>query len=373
MSSLFGMVVNQPQVPGHFPSVPFTGLRIWDTETTWKDIETAPGVFEWGALDAVLAAAAGKEVLYTFGKVPAWASGTTNPAAPPKDISTGNTAWKYFVANLVLHSLESGNAKIAAYEVWNEPNLSQYWTGTEAQLVQMAKDAVTIIRDLHAAFEVPVTIVGPACDGGGLVKQWQLEYYLLGGPADVLNFHGYLDDYKTIPSSLAGLLKDIAIKKSQKTLPNLPVWFTEGSWGEMSNYAAPLTADAQVAYLAQMYLQMWLAGVERFYWYAWDSTSGWGQLWTTAGPTPAGVAYGVLAGWLNGSLITAPAAVNANGTWTAPLALLSGATAQIVWNPNAIHSLSIKALTYATLDGKTATVKNGSVTVSAKPILLLFV
>lgn len=366
----FGLVVNNPVA--HLPSVPFSNLRLWDTLCTFADINTALGVLNFTLLDTQLAAARmnGKTVLYTFGKVPAWAGGGAKNNMPPSDIDSGNMMWKYFVASLVLHSLVSP-APIAAYEVWNEPNLQQYWAGTPTQLIQMANDATAIIKGLHAAFKEPVTIVGPACDGGGLVKTWLTDYYKLGGPGDVLNFHGYLDDYKPIPSSLNGLLNDINAKKANGLLPKQPVWFTEGSWGEMSNYATPLTPDQQTVYLAQMYVTMFSAGVDLFDWYAWDNTSGWGQLWTAAGPTMAGIAYGVLAGWLSGALLTQPATANANGTMSLGMAMPKGIPAQIVWHPTQTHSLATSAISYSSLDGKTFPVQKGSVTVGPKPILLI--
>lgn len=366
----FGLVVNNPVA--HLPSVPFSNLRLWDTQVKWEDIHLGVSTFNWPVLDAQLAAAAkaGKSVLYTFGKIPAWAGGGAKNNMPPSDIDSGNMTWKYFVASLVLHSLIS-SAPIQAYEVWNEPNLSQYWGGTQAQLMQMANDAANIIRDMHKDFGVPVKIVGPACDGGGLVKTWLTDYYTMGGPGDVLNFHGYLDDYKPIPSSLNGLLNDINAKKANGLLPKQPIWFTEGSWGEMSNYATPLTPDQQTVYLAQMYVTMFSAGVDLFDWYAWDNTSGWGQLWTAAGPTMAGIAYGVLAGWLSGALLTQPATANANGTMSLGMAMPKGIPAQIVWHPTQTHSLATSAISYSSLDGKTFPVQNGSVTVGPKPILLI--
>lgn len=364
----FGLIVNNPVA--HMPSVPFTSLRLWDTGVTWEDLNPTPGPFNWIQLDAQLMGAHEKKVLYTFGKVPQWAGGGIKGAMVPSDFGDGNMVWKYFVASVVLHSLVSGHP-IAAYEVWNEPNLSQYWAGTQEQLIQMAKDATMIIKDLHKDFGVPVTIVGPACDGGGLVKGWMTDYYKLGGPGDILNFHGYLDDYKVIPSSLNGLLADIAAKKAANLLPEQEIWFTEGSWGEMANYDTPLTPDQQVAYLAQMYLTMFSAGVAQFNWYAWDNTSGWGQLWTPAGPTMAGIAYGTLAGWLSGALSTGTISSNANGTLTAPLAMSNGVPAKLAWHPTQTHSLATAAISYSSLDGKTFPVKNGSVTVSSKPILLI--
>lgn len=376
-ADLFGMVVNQPAAAGHFPSVPFSWLRLWDTVATWADIHTSPQTFNWSALDAQLAvaAAAGKKVLYTFGKVPPWnkASAADNL---PLDLATGNLAFKRFAAELVLHSRESKVGKIAAYEIWNEPDLKQYWTGSPLALMTLAHDAYAIIR----ALDPDAIVAGPSGSGGYGVKAFIQQYYGCAqpgaAPQDVFAYHAYLGDGERVPKHLPDLLKNIAATKAMFGLSQQPTWFTEGGWGVAGSYSPPLTSDEQVAYLAQLYLGMWLAGVERFFWYAWDNTApagAWGTLWNAPGANPAGVAYGVLYNWLAGSVITAAATQNANGTWTAPLALASGAIAQIVWNPTAVHSLSTNAMTYSTLDGKTYPAKNGSVTVGPKPILLLFV
>lgn len=382
-NALFGMVVNNLQNAANFPAVPFNGLRLWDTGVTWPLIETAPGVFNWKNLDAQLAVAAakGKDVLYTFGEVPIWANGSANFAAPPKDIDAGNLQWKIFVANLVIHSLCSTTAKIGAYEIWNEPNLPKYWGGTPAQLLKMARDAYTIIK----ALDPSAVVVGPAGSGGTSVDSFINEYYAAAVatpvppfsaspaiPQDVFSYHAYLDDGLHAPTSLFALLLSIANTKKKFGIAYQPTWITEGSWGLASSYTEPLTADEQAAYLPQMFIEMWAAGIARFYWYAWDNTSGWGQLWSAAGMNAAGIAYGVLSGWLAGALNTAPVTANANNTLMVALAMANGAPAQIVWHPTAVHSLSTKAISYSTLDGKTYPVKNGTVTVSPKPILLTF-
>ncbi len=54
------------------------------------------------------------------------------------------------------------------------------------------------------------------------------------------------------------------------------------------------------------YLLNWLMGVQRCYWYAWDNHN-WSTLDLTSAPdnriTGAGAAYGILRGWLLGSVL----------------------------------------------------------------------
>ncbi len=55
-----------------WPTVPFAGLRLWGTGTSWQDINYAPGIFDFSALDRWISAAQAHntDLIYTFGEVP---------------------------------------------------------------------------------------------------------------------------------------------------------------------------------------------------------------------------------------------------------------------------------------------------------------
>ena len=52
------------------------GLRLWDTDTGWGQINTAKGVYDWSTLDSWIADAAthNDQLIYVFGMTPTWAS-----------------------------------------------------------------------------------------------------------------------------------------------------------------------------------------------------------------------------------------------------------------------------------------------------------
>jgi hypothetical protein len=55
---------------------PFGGIRLWDSGTTWWDIQPkAAGSYNWTTFDFIVnqAASNGKDILYTFGRTPQWA------------------------------------------------------------------------------------------------------------------------------------------------------------------------------------------------------------------------------------------------------------------------------------------------------------
>ena len=51
-----------------WPSVPLGSIRLWDTHTTWNDLEPSKGAYNWSLLDGYLALAQAHnvDVLYTF-------------------------------------------------------------------------------------------------------------------------------------------------------------------------------------------------------------------------------------------------------------------------------------------------------------------
>lgn len=369
--SLFGMLTSF-QTPANLLQVPYSGIRFWDVGVTWADMAPSRGVFDWTTLDKLLtiAKAAGKEVLLTFGKVPEWAGGTAKNNYPPFDLSTGNTSFKTFVAEVVLHSILNAPMRIAAYELWNEPNLPMYWAGTPLQLLQMLTDA----HDLIKLLDPNAIVVGPAGSGGSAVDTFILSYYTAAGkavPQDVFNYHAYVEDDSRNAMGLQTLLQNILYKMSSGQIPKQPIWFTEGSWGENSDYEEPLTNDERVAYMAVQFILMWIAGVARYYWYSWDNPK-WGTMWDIeTGVHPVGTAYGLLHDWLVGSVLNGQLAQNSSGTCSIPLTLANGDAAMIIWNPTAIHQYSTAFKSYRTLDNPNVNpVKAGVAYAQAKPILL---
>lgn len=278
---VFGLAVNnlssEPNQPAT-PAIVYQSKRLWDTGTTWKDIDTN-GTFNFISIDHWLAKVpAGVDVMYTFAKVPTDAGGGTSFANPPSDIATGNARWKGFVTALVTRY----KGKIAAYELWNEPNaIGTYWNGTIPQMAQMASDAATIIRSIDPAAK----LVSPAPSSGPTLVQpapWLQSYLNAGGPMDVVAFHSSYD----IPT-------DVTIINAIKAVTSKEFWVTEGSWGPTGN--STFTDAQKQAFIPSQYQTFQALGIKRYYWYAYDNQT-LGTLEIGGALTPAGQTYSNLAG-----------------------------------------------------------------------------
>ena len=371
----------------HVPTVGFGSLRLWDTKTKWADLQPTAGTYNWGTLDSWLATsdAHNVDVLYTFGETPTWASMRPSEAclqdvqyrgcaAPPRDVDSGDNLWKTFVAALVHHSLASQTGHIKYYEIWNEFNEVHgvFWSGTDAQLATMARDAYEVIHSL----DPDALVLGPSPTGGTFSSARLKTYWAAGGGSamDIIADHGWTKPAANglqNPQDLLPVVDSIRAAETSSGIPDKPIWFTEGNWGKNGG-----TNDQQVAFLSTTYIFLWSKGVSRFYWYAWDNTSDWGPLWDTAtGIHPAGTAYGLLYSWMVGSTHSPnPCSQDSGSTWTCKLTLADGSAAEILWNPVAAKSVPVDSTfhSYRTLDNNVVhTVTGNAVTVGIKPILVV--
>lgn len=109
-------------------------------QVSWKLHEPAPGQFSeelFGELDQLVANAEanGIAVLLSVSKAPEWSRPTTELDGPPLD----HELFRQFMGMLAVRY----QGRVAAYELWNEPNLQREWQG-------MGLDAAAFVSLLHA-------------------------------------------------------------------------------------------------------------------------------------------------------------------------------------------------------------------------------
>jgi len=334
-STFFGMHIhhmfagNEPNAPTPWPQVAVGAWRLWDVRVTWSDLEPARGRWNFDVLDKAVALAHqhGTEVQLTFGFTPAWASSSPTEislyrpggAAEPRSLDD----WADFVRSVA----NRYRGRIHIYEIWNEPNVKRYWSGSPEQMVEMTRQAHDIIKGIDPS----AIVVGPSPVGeNGLV--WLSSFLRAGGGryVDVIGFHLYV--FPAAPEAVVPLINSVKAVMRGYEAGDKPLWDTEAGWAKPSPFPSEETA---AAYLARDFLLNWASGVQRFYWYAWDN-HGWVSLQTTEADNktlkPAGVAYGAVQKWLTGATMNW-CEQDANHTWTCQLKD-RGTDEWIVWNPD---------------------------------------
>jgi hypothetical protein len=419
-------------------TIPFGSLRLWDTSTGWAQINTgAPtsgnplGVFDFSNLDGFVSATpSGADLLYNLGRTPTWASSNPNDSScsydsstqggagqcdPPADLNSDGSGtdqdWINWVTAVAQRNAGQYGDKIKYFEIWNEWNISLFWTGSAAQLVRMEQDASCVIEGTKhgscsangsvfpsgIALDTLAQVVSPSPVGAATdlnqVSKDLTTYFgttvggIAGGTfADAIGFHGYVstpsssdpcpvaEDVNTVVGDLNGVVAG----SSEGGKP----WFdTEDSWGKAPDEGFE-DADRQAAFLARDFLLQRSMGVARVYWYRWDATQTYGgALWTSSsGITEAGSADGEVNAWIDGATLNSACTVNGT-VWQCGFTRSGGYQALAVWDASQDCFNGTCGTTNFTVPGsytkyldlagnETSAASGSTIQIGAKPILL---
>src|SRR5262249_4600144 len=143
-NQFFGMQMEKAIMLGEpWPVDHFSGTRLWDSGVAWPLLNPAPGVYNWSLLDAWINASQkhGVDLIYTFGRVPQWASSdpndnpgfpacANNPGAcyPPKDLNLDGSGTDQIFKNFVSAIVKHANGRIKYWEIWDEASNPMRWT-----------------------------------------------------------------------------------------------------------------------------------------------------------------------------------------------------------------------------------------------------
>ena len=129
-----GLNIHQSDTVG--PTVAHdAGLKWVRVDLNWSQFQPADAAPDFTVIDAAVNAAHNKglSVLATIGYTPAWASASnSDPSTHDNDIPVAGK-YEAFVTLAVNHFKD----RVTYFELWNEPNLSQFFEGTPQQYVDL--------------------------------------------------------------------------------------------------------------------------------------------------------------------------------------------------------------------------------------------
>ena len=274
-ATFFGMHMHRVITTTPWPSVPFGSWRLWDSQCHWSQMQPRKGQWRWEVLDreVELAEKHNVDLLMTLGDTPTWASARpseprngrfqeTGGAAEPRDIED----WRNYVRTLATRY----KGRIHYYEIWNEPNLPNFFSGTPEKMIELAREAYPILKQVDPTNQVvSPSAVGPT----GLT--WFDRYMELGGGkyADIIGFHFYV--HLLPPETMLQLINPLKQSMKKYGVDDKPLWNTETGWLRTPNQMREIDPAHQApGWTARAFIVAWAAGVQRFYWYAWDDDGG---------------------------------------------------------------------------------------------------
>lgn len=366
--STFGMHVGQ--VDGDaWPSVPVGAFRIMNGDSTWGALEPSPGEWDFSRLDQRVdqARARGAPVLLVLSHPPAWAAsrpdlqGFNGSPSPPRDIEE----WRRYVTTVATRYA----GRIEAYEVWNEPNLAQFFVGTPQQLGELTRVASEAINAVDS--RALVVSAGFSARTGGAEPYFRA--FVASGIAsaiDVVGIHIY--PYAgNGPESMVGLAQRFRAIANAAGLSSKPMWNTEIGYGRTPDQVISPTDSASL--ILRTYLVLPAAGLVRNYWYMWDDRQFVGLYLVGSdgrSPTSAGYRFGEAQTWVAGSQIDQCG--NLTGPWICTLRHADGPNVTIAWSLTGARQVTVPAgatIAY-TFGGDSQPVTAGAgYTVSATPVM----
>jgi xylan 1,4-beta-xylosidase len=264
-----------------FEYIRFHGL-LQDEMAVYGEDKAGNPVYNFQYVDALYDAIldAGMKPFVEFGFMPqALASGDKTifwwrgNITPPKDYEK----WAGMVRALVSHWTERygrDEVKTWYFEVWNEPNLSLFWSGDQAEYFELYAATARAVKSVSPDYRVG----GPATAGNGWVPETIAFAKANGVPIDFASTHDYgvkgigvdADGVQKLfldvsPNAIVGSVRGVRSQIESSPAPGLPLHYTE--WSTSYSPRDPV----HDSYVSAPYILSKLKGVEGYA----DSMSYW--------------------------------------------------------------------------------------------------
>jgi polysaccharide biosynthesis protein PslG len=232
-----------------------TGVRTVRIGLNWLWVQPRPGPFNWSRVDEQIAtlAASGVQALPTLAGSPTWV--TDKPTTPPVGSSDKRLRWKTFVTatarrygpdgtfwrpgpggespfHLLCHC-RAAAVPITTWQVWNEPNLTHYFTPKPS-----APAYATLLRATHTALrevDRKARVIMAGLSDGGTSEDVPAVTYLhllynvprVKKTFDAAAVHPYAREVKGMKGVIKAIRKTMRLHHDGKT----PLYISEIGWG----------------------------------------------------------------------------------------------------------------------------------------------
>jgi hypothetical protein len=248
----FGVVSHGPLVASDYPQMQASGVAKLRFILSWREVQPAPGVFDWSRADEIVGGAAdhGIEPLpFVFGS-PSWIG---DEASPPLDSDEERQAWQTFLTAAVERYGPAGTfwegrasrRPITDWQIWNEPNYPLYWKPRPAprEYAELVELAATTIRAADPRARIVLGGVA-AVQNGPLPWVFLRDLYRVKGIErhfDAVALHPFSPNMFGVTYQLAQTRRAMARADDRGT----PLEITEIGWGSDGPRESPLVKGVE--------------------------------------------------------------------------------------------------------------------------------
>lgn len=245
--------------PGEMGQLAAGGFKLVRMDFAWGSVEREKGVYDFSAYDTLMAA------LKPHGIRPLFILDYSNRLYEPEQSvrsPEGRAAFAAFAAAAAKHFGGQG----VIWEIWNEPNLQQFWRPQPA-----ADDYASLVLETVPAIrkaDPKATVLAPASSG----FPWEFLETIFKrgvlGQIDAVSVHPYRQEPPETAGKDYARLRELIAKYAPAGKP-IPI--VSGEWGySLHHYGGrPISAEMQAQYLVRQWLFNMLEGVPISIWYDW--------------------------------------------------------------------------------------------------------
>ena len=309
--SYFGLHIHNADKAENWPVFQFNAWRLWDAYVSWPHIQPTKNQWNFAKLDGFVERAQleGISLLLPLGLSPTWASARPEEssaykrlgwAAEPSNIEY----WKRYVEK----TMRRYKGKITYYEIWNEPNLKRFFSGSVKSMVDLTCTA----KQIAWSVDPKIKIVSPGATRMNSGVSWLNTFFEYGGAdcIDIVGFHFYVNAHDE-PEKMVKYAQMVRKVMKNFNVGSKPLWNTETGWYFAHAEGGPhiryrvLSLDNSASYLMRAFILGAGLGFERFFWFSWNSRKMGGLIEPNSKkPKKAAYAFATIRRWLSGSVIS---------------------------------------------------------------------
>lgn len=155
---------------------------------SWNGIEPERGKFQFAFWDMLVSEASksGIELIPYIAYTPEWAARDKKEfwKQPPTD--------PRLFANLMTELATHFRGRVHSWELWNEPDLTEYWQGTSDEFAILVKTGAEAVRAADPSAKI---VLGGMSLGPGKFFQTLVEKHHIGRYVDVIAMHAYPESW----------------------------------------------------------------------------------------------------------------------------------------------------------------------------------
>ena len=199
----------------------------------WDDLEPVDDRFDWSFADEFVRIAVdecGITLLPYVCYTPAWAADSQAGAA---DAWRAPPARRGEFAEVMFHLVNRYKDRIHTWELWNEPDNRDYWTGTPGQYDALLREGAAAVRAADPSAKVVL---------GGLA--WNLDFlrelfedYDAQRDVDIINLHNYAETWFAKPIESISDYLDAASDIAKEHGEGEPLWMAEMGYSSLRHGA----------------------------------------------------------------------------------------------------------------------------------------